>query len=99
MNTIKIDYDKITSTINCYRISIETLNRDLKILNSNINALKDEWKGQAQEAFFLNIYQNFEKAIENDIKHLTFLKNQLEETMKSFKETDKKYVNLSIKNR
>ena len=65
MSTIKIDYDKMKDTINCYKKSIETLNTDLNILNSNIKMLKNEWKGQAQEAFFSNIYQNFEKAMKN----------------------------------
>ena len=96
MNTIKIDYDKMNSTITCYKNSIDALNADLETLNANINSLKTEWKGQAQEAFFTNIYQNFQKAIQNDIKHLEFLKMQLEETVKSFKVIDQKYKNLSI---
>lgn len=96
MNIIKIDYDKMNHTINCYKKSIQTLNTDLNTLNSNIKMLKNEWKGQAQEAFFSNIYQNFEKAMKNDIEHLEFLKSQLEETMKSFKEIDQKHKNLSI---
>lgn len=97
MKTIKIDYDKMNDTINCYKKSIETLNTDLNRLNSNIKMLKNEWKGQAQEAFFSNIYQNYEKAMKNDIEHLKFLKSQLEDTMKSFKEIDQKYKNLSVK--
>ena len=96
MDKIKVDYDKMSNTIACYKKSIDTLNADLKTLNSNINSLKEEWKGQAQEAFFSNIYQNFEKSMKNDIKHLEFLKTQLEETMKSFKDVDIKYKNLRI---
>lgn len=96
MNIIKIDYDKINSTINCYKTSIDTLNTDLQTLNLNINDLKNEWKGQSQQAFFNNIYINFEKAMKDDIKHLEFLKSQLEETMKAFQEIDNKYKNLTL---
>ncbi len=97
MSIIKINYSDMESTISCYEKSINTLKSDLDKLNSNMNSLKSEWKGEAQKAFFSNIYQNFETAMKKDIEHLTFLKEQLKSTKKAFEEVDNKYKNLKIK--
>lgn len=94
---IKVDYSAMKSTIDCYKKNIDILQSNLNKISSNMTALEAEWKGDAKEAFFSKIYPNFKKAMENDIEHIKFLKEQLELVVKSFENIDNKYKNLKIK--
>lgn len=94
---IKVDYSDIKSTIDCYKKNIDILQSNLNKISLNMTALETEWKGKSKEAFFSKIYPNLKKAMENDIEHIKFLKEQLELVVKSFEDIDNKYKDLKIK--
>lgn len=91
MSVINLNYEQFSTTIKCYEDNIQKLTDNKNEIESIFNNLKTSWKGHTKEKFFSNLYKDLSKAMQDDINHLTFLKNELVKTRDAFNAVEQDY--------
>lgn len=87
-NVIKIDFDSLDNAIRTYSRSIDALTKAKSDIQKGIRGLKNDWKGEAKDAYFNVKYVDWDKGLDEHIDRMQFLKKQLELVKRAYTEID-----------
>ncbi len=95
MTDVVVDIQRFNETIAVYTRARQELDSMIRALKAEINSLGNEWKGEASKGFSLNHFPKLYDSMEEHIKKIERLENELKTVISEFNSLDRELKNLS----